>query len=128
MSEKICEVSALMETWAVPENSEIGLEPDKLASHSSKKAWWRCAERSHLYQRIIQSELKGCQCPMCRKEQIERVSGRPDLMMKWGYTENEALGQSPENLSIQSSIKVWWKCAAKGHLYQRAIDKEAFFD
>jgi hypothetical protein len=54
-----------------------------------------------------------------------KVYERPDLMEKWVFEKNEALGISPYQISTGSEKKVWWRCNAKHHLYPRNIDREA---
>lgn len=123
MSERICDVPKLMAKWAFPENEIHGDSPERLGAKSSKKVWWRCAEKGHLYQRQPSCEVLGRSCPVCREESVTRISDRPDMIEKWAYEENKSIGLLPEKLSVHLKVKAWWKCG-KGHLYQRAICKE----
>lgn len=53
------------------------------------------------------------------------VSERTDLMEKWAFEKNDALGIFPDQISPGSSKKVWWYCSTQHHLYLRTISKQA---
>ena len=46
---------------------------------------------------------------------------RPDLLKEWFYEKNDPIC-SPNEITLGSNKKVWWKCN-KGHLYQQTIEK-----
>ena len=49
------------------------------------------------------------------------ISEIPNLLSEWDWDKNTKLGLLPNELSLGSSKKVWWKCK-KGHEWQTAIN------
>lgn len=49
-----------------------------------------------------------------------KVITNKKLMEEWDYEKNNALGYYPENISLGSGIKVWWRCP-KGHAYDASV-------
>ena len=43
-----------------------------------------------------------------------------ELMAEWNWEKNNELGFDPENLTLGSHTKAWWKCS-KGHEWQATI-------
>jgi|GEM_PF-1682233 len=115
----------LMEKWDFDENKNIGLFSDKTTIGSGKKAWWRCKDKQHLYQRSIDKEVsRKSECPICKKESQEYLTDYPDVMEKWDFDKNKNIGLFPDKITISSGKKAWWRCKDKQHLYQERIDVE----
>ena len=111
----------LAEEWNYEKNT--GLTPDQVLSHSNKKVWWRC-KKGHEWQAIIQSRVKGAQCPYCvnKKAKIgenDFKTNYPNLAKEWNYEKNKE--ELPQNYLPHSNKKVWWKCK-KGHEWQATIN------
>jgi len=126
MSMNVSERSDLMEKWAFEKNEALGISPYQITTGSGKMVWWRCSAKHHLFQRPVTKEAtRNLQCPICKEENQKYLSERRDLMEKWAFEENEALGILPHQITAGSNKKVWWRCSAKHHLYLRTISKEA---
>lgn len=46
---------------------------------------------------------------------------RPDLAAEWDYEKNGNL--TPEQVTVHSNIRVWWKCRKCGQSWQATIDR-----
>ena len=111
----------LMEKWATEENAAAGMYANIVTITSSKNTWWRCEAEGHLYQRSPLKEVKNKKgCPICS---VTTVSDKPDLLEKWATEENAKIELFADRVRAMSPQKAWWSCKAKGHLYQRRVDK-----
>ena len=104
-----------------------GLKPEDFTSNSGKKVWWRCAE-GHEWQSVIASRNRGVGCPYCSNRKIiegynDLQTVNPTLAKEWCYEKNGTL--TPQNYTVGSSKKVWWKCA-QGHEWQAKISNRAY--
>lgn len=62
---------SICEEWDYEKNNEIGLFPDKITSHSDKKAWWVCKKCGNKWQSKIDGRTRmGAGCPKCGKQKI----------------------------------------------------------
>jgi hypothetical protein len=113
----------LLEEWDYDRN--IGISPEDVKAHSSKKVWWHC-HQGHEWQATMGSRTSGSKCPVCRKEALKNkfslAATRSEILLEWNWSKNE--GISPYEITSGSGEKVWWKCS-KGHewktrLYNRA--------
>ena len=116
----------LLKQWDYDKNNKDNIYPDKVSPGSNKKVWWKC-EKGHSYKQGIYSKVKGSSCPFCSNKKIlkgynDLASLKPELLKEWDYEKNNQLGIFPENVSLGSSKKVWWKCE-KGHSWKVAINK-----
>jgi hypothetical protein len=48
------------------------LTPKDVYPHSQEIVWWKCAERGHVWQKEIWYRYYSLNCPLCRKEEVER--------------------------------------------------------
>lgn len=81
--------------------------------YSSKKVWWECNEKGHLYFEKIQKKTSMKRgCPYCSGRRISdenRLSMIfPELSNEWNFDKNNEL--TPYNVSYGSERKVWWIC------------------
>ena len=116
----------LLSEWNYKKNSALGLEPTAISSGSGKKAWWKC-EKGHEWQTKIKLRKgkKGTGCPYCTGQkaitgETDLATTNPELLSKWNYEKNSALGLEPTDFSSGSGKKVWWKCN-KGHTWEAKI-------
>ena len=115
----------LAEEWDYEKNNN--LRPEMFKPNSGIKVWWKC-EKGHSWQAPISKRNSGGHnCPYCSNQKIlkgynDLASLKPELLKEWDYKKNNQLGIFPENVSLGSSKKVWWKCE-KGHSWQVAINK-----
>lgn len=108
----IIEDSDLMREWNWEKNNELGLNPNLLTFGSNKKAWWRC-EKNHDWYVAICRKFERRKCPFCSNRKIltgynDFATLFPYLLEEWNYEKNK--GINPNILSINSSIKINWKC------------------
>lgn len=95
------------------------LEPSCLHSNSNKRVWWIC-KRGHEWQ-TSPSNRGGC--PACPRNNFKSQSVAfgekyPDLLKEWDAIRN--LGLLPNELSVGSKQKIWWKCSF-GHSFEAAV-------
>ena len=112
----------LMAEWNWEKNNELDFNPENLTLGSTKKAWWKCSN-GHEWQAIISNRNNGQGCPYCSgryavKGVNDLQSVNPNLVKEWNYDKNDGL--TPEDVTANSSKKVWWKCS-KGHEWQATI-------
>lgn len=108
--------------WDYEKNGE--LMPKNVGVGSDKLVWWICHE-GHSWQALIYNRTKtnGTNCPVCCNQMVltgynDLASVRPDLLSEWNYEKNK--GISPDNVTVGSGMKVWWKCR-KGHEWKASI-------
>jgi len=94
------------------------LKPDQIISNSHKKVWWKCSKgKDHEWQSspnsLIQNKKKSLSngCPVCRGLKAVKSNSlkflKPNISSEWHLQFNV---KGPENYTIQSGKKVWWKC------------------
>ena len=106
--------------WNYEKNGN--LKPEHFAANSNKMVWWKC-NKGHEWQAIINNRNKGNGCPYCTgrcpvKGENDLKTVNPNLTKEWNYEKNGIL--KPENFTVNSGEKVWWKCS-KGHEWQAVI-------
>ena len=106
--------------WNVERNDN--LNPEHFAANSHKKVWWKC-KNGHEWQDTLANRNKNIGCPYCAGKRAlvgynDLQTINPSLVIEWNYQRNGNL--KPENFTIGSGKKVWWKCA-KGHEWQARI-------
>lgn len=109
--------------------------PQDFIVGSSKTAHWLCHTCGHKWSTTIDSRCQGKNCPKCA--QLQRIKtykqkkiqqngslqdNNPDLASQWNFNKNGDL--TPEDVTSQSIIKVWWVCE-KGHEWQATINNRA---
>jgi len=115
-----------------------GLKPTQVSCHSHRLIWWRCnnvfdCECPHLWRASIGARTGSnhTKCPWCLTtgglkkvcEHHSLAGKRLDLMKEWDHDKNKQDNVEPENCSLGSNIKVWWKCSLshswKAMIYDR---------
>lgn len=120
----IIEDDNLMKEWNWDKNNELGLNPSLLTLSCHKKAFWKC-EKNHIYQSIINDKVRRSQkCPVCQNKIIVKgindfESNFPNLMKDWNFIKNKDI--QPDNVSLNSSKKIWWLCHKCNHEWQTTI-------
>ena len=122
----------LMRYWDKEKNK--GVNPSSLYYSSRKLVWWNCEACGESYQMPICSRIKAKTnyCFNCKHKHIgdmNRINSidkdnklskkRPDLVKEWVVDKNLPL--TPDNVTIGSGKKVWWKCSKCGHEWQAVI-------
>ena len=57
---------------------------------------------------------------MAEKKEKRYVSDNAQLMSEWNWEKNDEVNLNPEESSLGSHKKAWWKCS-KGHEWQATI-------
>ena len=111
--------------WDYEKNK--GLDPEKVAPFSERKAWWIC-EEGHSWQAVISNRTKHrTGCPFCQKKRpivgkTDLASTHPYLAKQWHAERNG--DYSPQNAMAGTNRKVWWRCE-KGHEWEAVIANRA---
>lgn len=113
----------LMAEWDWEKNDKLGLDPNRIALNSHKKAWWICS-KGHNYETVISSKHKGSKCIVCLNRKIviginDLATINPQLAQEWNYTLNGDL--EPSMVAPSANKNVWWTCP-NGHDYQATIN------
>lgn len=124
----------LVEEWDYEKNGE--LKPDGITVSNAKKVWWICKACGHSWEASIAHRNNKRGCPECSKKKVGRATVRtairkngsfaeqcPDATLEWNYEKNKNL--KPEDFSISSGEKVWWKCKTCNHEWEAYISNRA---
>lgn len=122
MSRKsIADDEELMREWNYAKN--INIDPQKIATRSHKKVWWKCL-KNHEWQAAIsnRTSTEGSNCPYCANKKVlqgynDLVSQKPEIAQEFDIMKNVA---SPENVYYRSNKQYWWICAKK-HSYESKL-------
>ena len=106
--------------WDYEKNGD--LKPTDVTKGSDKKVWWKC-EKGHEWKAPINVRNRGTGCPYCNSLKVSldlslAQKGKKILLEEWNYDKNENI--TPENVSVNSGKKVWWKCK-KGHSWETSV-------
>ena len=92
---------------------------DLRPSHRGK-VWWVCPESGHSYLSAPKIRVYGkSKCSVCSGRTVstgynDLKSLHPDLAAEWDESKNALL---PDEITVGSSLKVWWLCPSAGHSY-----------
>ena len=116
---------ALASEWNYEKNG--GLTPIEVIANSNKNVWWKC-NKGHEWQTAVIYRNNGTKCPYCSNKKIiqgynDLTTCKPSLSQEWNYEKNGNL--KPEQFSIHSGKKVWWKCN-KGHEWETTIKHRSY--
>ncbi len=107
--------------WDYEKNGS--LTPDSVTSGSNRKVWWQCNICNQSWEaKITHRTFEKTDCPICAGRKIasgynDLATVFPNLLNEWDFDKNDI---SPESLSPNSKIKVWWICP-RGHSYLTSI-------
>ena len=119
----------LLNEWDFEKNE--GVNPHNITANNGGKFWWKCCKCGHSWQAIVANRTsKGSGCPECAKVlrgkayiniAIKNTGAiaktHPQLLVDWDYKKNNF---QPEDISIGSDRKVWWKCHFCGYEWESA--------
>lgn len=106
--------------WDYEKNG--ALRPEQFTAGSKEKVWWKCENGHHWQAAIYSRKIHGC--PYCYGKNTfvpgvnDLLTVNPSLASEWDYEKN--VGLRPEHVAVNTSIKVWWRCA-KGHSWQAQV-------
>ncbi|MBR1853718.1 MAG: zinc-ribbon domain-containing protein [Lachnospiraceae bacterium] len=115
----------------VTEHPEIASEwssrNDKLAalvrSKSRENVWWQCHICGYVWRAVIDSRVKGQNCPVCADRAVKRgfndlATIHPELFREWNQDRNGTL--KPTQIVASSHRSVYWKGKC-GHVWYAPI-------
>ena len=112
----------LSKEWDYESNE--GLSPQDIKSHSAKKVWWICPVCGHRWRATVDNRANGHGCPKCKARNFGKRNAIPkegeslyDLYPKlvdkeWDFEANGDL--LPTKIKPKSSKKVAWRCLRCG--------------
>lgn len=100
-------------------------DPEFYTASSNKKAWFTC-ERGHSFNIGLNSVALGRWCRYCARNVTQSgvndiASMRPDLLDIWDENLNVDPEVQPDNISVASHQKVYWKCRDYSHSWLSSI-------
>ena len=110
----------MLNEWDYDKNT---IKPNEITSGSTLKIWWKC-HKNHSYDATITNRLKGTACPYCANKKVlkgfnDLKTTNPEIAKEWDYEKN--IGITPEEFTIGSGKKVWWKCSKCGYEWESII-------
>ena len=111
--------------WDYEKNGD--LRPENFTGVSYRKVWWKC-RFGHSWKTMIRERVNGKNCPYCTGKYVwqgynDIVTTHPDIASQWDHEKNGGL--RPEQFSIGSNKKFWWKCG-HGHSWQAVMYSRKF--
>lgn len=102
--------------WSYELNGEQ--KPEMVIANSHTSYWWKCSKGDdHIWKAspnaLISNskKVKSNGCPVCRGLKVVRSNSlaylNPELSKEWHFELNS---KTPESYSINSGMKVWWRC------------------
>ena len=119
----------VLQEWNYEKNDKLGITPDNISSGSALKIWWKC-EKGHNYQAIVSNKVnQQTKCPYCANKKIiigfnDLATTNPELLEEWDYEKNDKLGIKPENVVLNSTKIIHWKCK-NGHEWTTTLNNRA---
>lgn len=121
------------ELWDREKNA--GLDPTQIASRSaSVEVWWKCPKDGHSWKKrpsdiVVSWWRSGTSgCPRCAGKtkkpvkQKKLVDVYPEFVEKyWDFEKNEAGGLDPNEITLASNWRVWFRCPKDSHEWQARI-------
>jgi hypothetical protein len=118
--------------WLYEANNQLRLDPMKLTSGSSKKAFFKCPIDDHEWVSTIASISKSSWkrgnsgCPACRgfiaTAKTSLITLYPDYISQyWDYDKNKKLTLNPYELTRGSNQDAWFKCPIDGYEWKARI-------
>ena len=112
---------AVAAQWHPTRNSD--LRPDRVATGSNRRVWWRCAEGHEWQAKVGDRTSQGNGCPVHSGRKVlagynDLVTRFPAVAAQWHPTRNGDL--RPDQVSAGTNAKVWWRCEL-GHEWETAV-------
>ena len=92
----------------------VKLTPKHVTMGSKIKVWWQCDKgEDHIWKATVYGRNRGRGCAICRGLKVVKSNSlailKPELAKEWHPKLNGVL--TPDNVTIRSHKKVWWKCS-----------------
>ena len=114
----------LLLEWDSDRNDD--LDPQQLKPGSDLKVWWTCQRRGHSWRTHIYQRTGSLRtgCPECVHmpgpgESFADLN--PAAALEWHPTRNG--DHRPDQFKPSSVYRAWWKCRARGHVWQADVGK-----
>jgi hypothetical protein len=114
----------VLDEWHYEKN--YPLTPSNVTYASSKTVWWKCAvDVDHEWQASISNRTtRQSGCPVCDGKKVVKSNclrtTHPEIANEWHFLKNGNL--SPEDFTIGSHKKIWWKCPeGDDHIFECSI-------
>ena len=100
------------------------LRPEHFTKCSGRKVWWKCKNCGQSWESTIANRVYRKYCPYdlgCKPipGKTDLATLCPTLAAEWDYERNGKL--YPENFTMGSGKKVWWKCKLCGQSWVSEI-------
>lgn len=108
----------LIQEWDFEKND---ISPYEVSRGSHKKVWWKVVHCNPITRQravlswpaVIKDRVNGEGCPYLTNGKLlkgfnDLATMRPDIVREWNFERN--CGLSPDEYTIGSHEKVWWKC------------------
>ena len=113
---------ALQQQWDHAANAHLDIKP-----YSGRKVWWTCDQcpdgHLHSWEASVSRRTAGTGCPQCCGRKVCKhnclATKAPKVAAQWDY---EANGITPEDVAVQSSQVVGWRCEVCGNKWRTTID------
>lgn len=115
---------ATLNPWLAMEwSARNEIKADEVWSKSRKSVWWKCGTCGHEWKAVINSRVKGQECPVCCGRKLMKGYNDlktlyPEIAAEWDYIRNE--GMLPEEMRAVSTESVFWKDSF-GHMWKARI-------
>ena len=115
---------AIAEQWDYNKNG--GLTTHDVSPSSARKVWWKCHTCGYEWVASINSRTSNhTGCPYCAgkivwKGRNDLATTNPELLSEWNYEKNTSI--SPDEVSIGSHKKVWWRCHKCGYEWETKVE------
>ncbi len=101
--------------WDYQKNVVLGFSPENILANSHKSVWWKCYNCGYEWKaRIDARNYYHNNCIGCRSILLDK-----ELKEEWHIERNKKF--LPNEITIGSRIKVWWKCRECGNEWKANI-------
>lgn len=94
----------------ISKEKHLGIDLEKIATHSHKKLWWKCPTCNKEWVSIVKNRTVGQGCPYCAGKKPTKnnnlATKYPEISKLWHPTKNK--GILPTMVLPNSQKKVWW--------------------
>ncbi len=120
----------LQTQWHVKRNMHLG--NNVIRPHSLHKVWWLCEQcpegLPHVWESRVHNRSQGTGClfcsgtAVCQHNTLARKA--PEVARFWDAKKNHPM--SPDQVTVYSSMRAYWKCGACWHEWQAPIKNKGY--
>ncbi len=122
------------ELWDYEKNGDLKPE-EVLASNTLQQIWLRCPKDGYSWKKKVREiafysweRIGTSGCPACagrtkkaKKQPMLAESYLEYVIDYWNFEKNESIGLNPEEVTLASNKKAWFKCPKDGNEWQANI-------